>query len=178
MMTIVLYSRARGVRWREGCALGFGKKKQRRKQRFDVSQNLIEISLAKDPTICSCEYRLCEQRIRWGSLWGHETLSWVGETHVSAATGGLRWSSLWGYETCERCAESRGKEGEEKGAGGGGGGAGTRGTVSSKRGPNTTGWLGKRFARSSLEETLAFIPRARARTCTHANIINPSVRTI
>ena len=47
----------------------------------------LGISLTKDPTICSCEYRRCEYRIRWRSIWGHETLSWVGETHVSAATG-------------------------------------------------------------------------------------------
>ena len=31
-----------------------------------------EISLAKDPTICSCEYRNCEYLLRWRSLWGHE----------------------------------------------------------------------------------------------------------
>ena len=32
----------------------------------------LETSLAKDPTICSCEYRNCEYLLRWRSLWGHE----------------------------------------------------------------------------------------------------------
>ena len=48
----------------------------------------------------------------------------------------------------QRHAESKGKEGEEGGGGGGGRKEGrkeTRGTVSSKRGPNTTGWLGKKY---------------------------------
>ena len=34
----------------------------------------------------------CEHRhwgLRWSSLWGHETLSWAGETHASAASGAL-----------------------------------------------------------------------------------------
>ena len=26
-------------------------------------------------------------RLRWNSLWGHETLNWVGETHATSATG-------------------------------------------------------------------------------------------
>ena len=43
--------------------------------------------MAKDPTICSCEYRRWEYRIRWSSLWGHETLYWVGESHANCATG-------------------------------------------------------------------------------------------
>ena len=76
----------------------------------------------------------------------------------------LRWSSLWGHETCEGCADmgddddaddddddddddggddddddndddGRREEGEEEGVR-------MRGAVSSKRGPNTTGWLG------------------------------------
>ena len=62
--------------------------------------------------------------LRWSSLRGHETLSWVGETNANCATGpsvelpmgprdavlgggdacecshwGLRWSSLRGHET-------------------------------------------------------------------------------
>ena len=74
----------------------------------------------------------CHWSLRWSSLWGHETLSWVALTHATAATGafggtpygatnrlrgvpkwgsmsgadacehphwGLRWSSLWGHET-------------------------------------------------------------------------------
>ena len=35
--------------------------------------------LANDPTICSCEYRRCEYRIRWNSLWGHETCEGCAE---------------------------------------------------------------------------------------------------
>ena len=40
-------------------------------------------------------------RFRRSSLWGHETLCWVQETHAKTATGALggRWSSLWGHET-------------------------------------------------------------------------------
>ena len=61
------------------------------------------ISLTKDPTICSCEYRHCEYRIRWSSLWGHETLYWACQHRAAPPRGlrhwDLRWSSLWGHET-------------------------------------------------------------------------------
>ena len=71
-----------------------------------------------------CEFRHWD--LRWSSLWGHETLYWVGEPHASSPTGTFmgprnvvlgggtacefphwdpRWSSLWGHETCEGCAE-------------------------------------------------------------------------
>ena len=78
------------------------------------------ISLAKDPTICSCKYRSCEYHLRWSSLWGHETLEGCAET--------------------ETCGEQR--------QGGTGGRRGrrrmpTRGTFFlPKRRPNTTGWFG------------------------------------
>eukprot|EP00959_Pyramimonas_sp_CCMP1952_P000659 12728-Pyramimonas_sp.AAC.1 len=44
----------------------------------------------------------------------------------------------------EVCREQR------QGGGGGGGRRGTRGTVPSKRGPNTTGWLGKKPYKSTI----------------------------
>eukprot|EP00959_Pyramimonas_sp_CCMP1952_P049837 1041527-Pyramimonas_sp.AAC.1 len=47
----------------------------------------------------------------------------------------MRGSSLWGNETCEGCKgrERSGRRGRRR----------TRAAVSSKRGPKTTGWLGK-----------------------------------
>eukprot|EP00959_Pyramimonas_sp_CCMP1952_P263515 5510645-Pyramimonas_sp.AAC.1 len=33
----------------------------------------VQISLAKNPTMCSCEHRNCGYRLPWSSLWGHET---------------------------------------------------------------------------------------------------------
>ena len=39
--------------------------------------------LAKDPTICSCEYREAGEMTEGGGLW-----------HI-----GLSWSSLWGHES-------------------------------------------------------------------------------
>eukprot|EP00959_Pyramimonas_sp_CCMP1952_P188478 3941824-Pyramimonas_sp.AAC.1 len=39
---------------------------------------------------------------RWGlgcsSLWGRETLHWVGEHACGRLHWGRRWSSLWGHE--------------------------------------------------------------------------------
>eukprot|EP00959_Pyramimonas_sp_CCMP1952_P385536 8079693-Pyramimonas_sp.AAC.1 len=35
----------------------------------------------------SCEHR--HRGIGCNSLWGHETLPWVGETHANTATGAL-----------------------------------------------------------------------------------------
>eukprot|EP00959_Pyramimonas_sp_CCMP1952_P039106 818699-Pyramimonas_sp.AAC.1 len=29
----------------------------------------------------------CHWSLRWSPLWGHETLSWVGETHADPAPG-------------------------------------------------------------------------------------------
>ena len=50
---------------------------------------LGKISLAKDPTICSCESRSCEYRLRRSSLWGHETCEGCAE--------------MSGGDACELC---------------------------------------------------------------------------
>ena len=47
----------------------------------------LKISLAKDPTICSCGCRICEHRLRWRSLWGHETCEGCAELGVRDACG-------------------------------------------------------------------------------------------
>ena len=59
---------------------------------------------------------------------------------MRALPWGLRWSSLWGYETCAdgRGRDWRREEGEEEEEEE----TKTRAAVSSKRGSNTTGWLG------------------------------------
>eukprot|EP00959_Pyramimonas_sp_CCMP1952_P038128 797849-Pyramimonas_sp.AAC.1 len=38
--------------------------------------------------------------LRWNSLWGHELLYWVGETHVVTATGASGGAS---YGATNRC---------------------------------------------------------------------------
>eukprot|EP00959_Pyramimonas_sp_CCMP1952_P370363 7756581-Pyramimonas_sp.AAC.1 len=41
----------------------------------------------------ACELRLWD--LRWSSLWGHEALYWVGETHANCASGtfgGAPWA--------------------------------------------------------------------------------------
>ena len=91
--------------------------------------------------------------LRWSSLCGHEPCEGCAEMGAGPPCErshlGLRWSSLWGHETYEGCAETETCGKQRQGRGGGrreeGGEKeeeGTRGTVSSKRGPNTTGWLG------------------------------------
>ena len=81
--------------------------------------------------------------LRWGSLWGYETLSWAWRTHAAPPTwtfGGAPYGATKRVRGVPRAEARRGRreEGEEEG-----GGEETRGTVSSKRGRNTTGWLGK-----------------------------------
>ena len=66
--------------------------------------------LAKDPTICSCEYSSCEFRFRWSSLRCHETCEGCAEMGVERTAcvpchWGLRRSSPWGHDACEGCAE-------------------------------------------------------------------------
>ena len=104
---------------------------------------------------------------RWGMrsspLQGHETCERCAEMGAVGAWErkhwGLRWSSLWSHETCERCAEMGGsrreevEEAERRGV--------TRGAVSSKRGPNTTGWLGKTVGPRSRRSGPA-LPRLRS----------------
>eukprot|EP00959_Pyramimonas_sp_CCMP1952_P417827 8754054-Pyramimonas_sp.AAC.1 len=60
----------------------------------------MENSLAKDPTICSCEYHIVGTSFGKAPLWGHETLSWVGETHANAATGTIGGAP---YGATKRC---------------------------------------------------------------------------
>merc|ERR1712153_238645 len=38
--------------------------------------------------------------LRWSSLWGHETLHWVGETHANCATGTFGGAP---YGATQRC---------------------------------------------------------------------------
>ena len=51
-------------------------------------------SLAKGPTICSCEYRRCECRLRWSSLWGHEPCDGCAKMEVDERRGRMRTCSL------------------------------------------------------------------------------------
>ena len=43
--------------------------------------------------MCSCEYRSCEYRLRWSSLWGHEPCEGCAEMarwrHAGPGTGAL-----------------------------------------------------------------------------------------
>eukprot|EP00959_Pyramimonas_sp_CCMP1952_P155520 3253422-Pyramimonas_sp.AAC.1 len=62
---------------------------------------------------------------------------------ANAATGAFGGAPYGATKRCTGCVKRR-EEGEERGVGGGGGGGEkrrrrTRGDVSSKRGPNTTG---------------------------------------
>ena len=68
------------------------------------------ISLAKDPTICSCEYRTCEYRLRLSSLWGYVLCEGSAKVvvvgaHANPATGAFGVAPLWGHEASEGCAE-------------------------------------------------------------------------
>eukprot|EP00959_Pyramimonas_sp_CCMP1952_P145726 3050662-Pyramimonas_sp.AAC.1 len=49
--------------------------------------------MAKDPTICSCEYRTDEHPFRWRHLW-------VGETHANTPTGAFGGAT---YGPTKRC---------------------------------------------------------------------------
>eukprot|EP00959_Pyramimonas_sp_CCMP1952_P297501 6223874-Pyramimonas_sp.AAC.1 len=57
---------------RRGEELGDRLFKTRTQNQRMVGNKTSEISLARDPTICSCEYRNCKYFLRWRSLWGHE----------------------------------------------------------------------------------------------------------
>ena len=52
--------------------------------------HLQKISQAKDPTICSCEYRNCEYLLRWRSLWGHEPYEWCAGTWRGTQRKGIQ----------------------------------------------------------------------------------------
>ena len=92
----------------------------------------------------------------WSSQWGHETLSWVGETHA-APTGAFRGAphgATKRYTVCaeaEVCEEHGGDDDDGKGGWGQREEEGTRGAFSSKRGPKTTGWVGKHECRRAWE---------------------------
>eukprot|EP00959_Pyramimonas_sp_CCMP1952_P070094 1463331-Pyramimonas_sp.AAC.1 len=70
--------------------------------------------MAKDRTMCSCEYCNSESVFRWRSLWGHETCercaAICGRETYGPCHGSLRWSSLWGHEAYDGCAELGGGE--------------------------------------------------------------------
>eukprot|EP00959_Pyramimonas_sp_CCMP1952_P168071 3512262-Pyramimonas_sp.AAC.1 len=45
-----------------------------------------------------CEHP--EWGLRWSSLWGHERLSWVGETHANTATGAVGGAPCGATKRC------------------------------------------------------------------------------
>ena len=146
-----------------------------------------EISLAKNPTICSYEYRSCGYHPRWNSPWDHGACKGCADMGATGAFGGAPYGATKrvrgvpkfvagytcghrhlghsvglskGHEPREGCAndddddDDERREREEAGV--------PRGAVSSKREPNTTGWLG--------EKNTTKQKRARADTRVHCPI--------
>eukprot|EP00959_Pyramimonas_sp_CCMP1952_P103777 2169949-Pyramimonas_sp.AAC.1 len=56
--------------------------------------------MAKDPTICSCECRRCQYRLRWVFCWGHEARG--KRAGMGRSTAGL---PIRGHEACEECTK-------------------------------------------------------------------------
>ena len=52
-----------------------------------------KISLAKNPTICSCEYRSCGYHVRWNSPWDHGTCEGCAEMGATWAFGGAPYGA-------------------------------------------------------------------------------------
>ena len=86
----------------EGPSPGQGTVKRRlgmrswpRESCWDIEGPRCETSLAKDPTICSCESRSCEYRLRWSSLWGHEACEGCAEMSGGDACELCHWDLRW-----------------------------------------------------------------------------------
>ena len=59
----------------------------------------------------ACELRHWD--LRWSSLWGHETLYWVGETHANCATGTFGGAPYGATKRCTGCDDYGDDDGDD-----------------------------------------------------------------